>query len=240
MIGFKLHENHWLVRTAVWSFSRLRKVSARFVKQDEPALLSYLSERIVEYPFVLSKLKGYKVGKVLDVGCVDSRNVIPFMLASLSWQVYGLDIQEFGFKHPKFTFVCEDIAKGTHFADDFFDCVYSISTLEHIGIKGSFGINEDDIQGDKKAVKEISRILRAGGTFLVTLPFGKERRIRSRRYDETMLSKLISGWQILDEVYYIHDSERGWITTSKEIAGKAGYSADEEKAIVMLELVTSK
>lgn len=232
----KLQPNSWLVRTTIRSLTR---AASYFIQVPEPRLLYNLAERIIEYPFVFSELKGHPVGKVLDVGCTDSKNVLPFMLASLGWEVYGIDIQDFGFKHPNFHFVRGDIT-NTHFPDNFFNCVYSISTLEHIGIKGSFGIDREDTDGDKKATKEIARILEPNGTFLVTLPYGKPRVQRSRRYDKLMLEELISGWRIDREAYCVFDNERGWVMTEKEVAEQAGHLRDEEKAIVLLKLSNSK
>ena len=89
-------------------------------------------------------------------------------------------------------------------------------------------------------MKEIARILEPNGTFLVTLPYGKPRVQRSRRYDKLMLEELISGWRIEQEAYYVPDSERGWVVTEKEVAEQAGHLSDEEKAIVLLKLSNSK
>ena len=232
----KLQPNNWLVRIVARS---LRRTASCFIHEPEPRLLYNLAERLIEYPFVFSELKKHPAGKVLDVGCTDYRNVLPFILASLGWEVYGIDIQDFGFKHPNFHFVRGDIT-NTHFSDNFFNCVYAISTLEHIGIKGSFGIEKSDTEADKKAMKEIARILEPNGICLLTLPYGKRRLERSRRYDKLMLEELISGWNIEHQAYCVLDSERGWVIATGDMAEQAGHLRDEEKAIVLLKLSNSK
>jgi SAM-dependent methyltransferase len=112
-------------------------------------------------------------GKVLDVGCAATRNYLPASLALLGWEVWGIDIREWKFKFPNFHFVVGDIRQTT-FPDNFFDCVYAVSTLDHIGLSGRYGITKYDPQGDFKAIREIARILRNEGTLLITIPYGKK------------------------------------------------------------------
>ena len=129
-----------------------------------------VNERVADYPFVHQNigigLNGK--GRILDVGCHGSKLVIE--LASLGYETYGIDVIEYTLEHPNFTFVQGDICK-TPFPYDFFDAVTAVSIIEHIGL-GRWG---DPIysDGDKKAMKEIKRILKPGGKAIITVPFGK-------------------------------------------------------------------
>lgn len=179
-----------------------------------------INSRLIEYPFVLQKLIPRTPGKVLDVGCADGGNFLAPTLAALGWQVYGIDIRPFKLTHPNFRHVRGDIRR-TDFSDAFFDYAYAVSTLEHIGLAGRYGISRDDAEGDVKAVREVRRVLRPGGIFLVTVPFGVGGIVRptERVYSATMLSRLLEGWRISEVRYQYLDNEGLWHEVSAEVAG---------------------
>lgn len=194
--------------------------------------------RMIEYSFVIGKLASPVKGRVLDVGCTARLNFLPATLASIGWEVYGIDMRQFKFKFPNFHFVLGDITK-TDFPDNFFHAVYAVSALEHIGLSGRYGVSKGDPEGDAKAVREIRRILRRGGRFLVTLPYGKEKRqtTLNRVYDEDSLEELFSDWEIKDMVFYSQDSEGFWIPVAEEKIQRMG---KDEEAIALLELTLPK
>lgn len=68
-----------------------------------------LSERFVEYAFVLQNIDEGKL-KVLDVGCHGT--LFPIMLASLGYNVVGIDLKSYGYTHPHFKFVKGDILEA--------------------------------------------------------------------------------------------------------------------------------
>lgn len=94
-------------------------------------------------------------GRLLDVGCGDG--VFTVILGESFQEIYGIDVQEPFLNRfrenvrddPRFKVLSVSAAKMP-FADDFFDTVVSIETLEHIG----------DLPG---AAAEICRVLRGGG-----------------------------------------------------------------------------
>ncbi len=194
--------------------------------------------RMIEYSFVIGKLASLERGKVLDVGCVARLNFLPATLASIGWEVYGIDMRQFKFKFPNFHFVLGDITR-TDFTDSFFDAVYAVSTLEHLGLSGRYGISKYDPEGDAKAVREIRRILRDGGRLLVTLPYGKEKRqtTLNRVYNRDSLVELFSDWEIQDKVIYSQDSEGIWVPVVEEEVW--GLERNKE-AIALLELTVQK
>lgn len=59
----------------------------------------------------------------------------------------------------KFIFEHQDATSMTY-SDDSFDIVFSVSSLEHI-----------PGEGDVRAVEEIQRVLKPGGTFIITAPY---------------------------------------------------------------------
>jgi SAM-dependent methyltransferase len=169
-----------------------------------------ITERIVEYPFVHSNI-GLKKGRILDVGCGNSK--LPIELASRGYQVYAIDLQPYFplLTHPIFKFVQGDIRKAS-FGDSFFDVVIAVSTIEHIGME-----HFDDPEGDLKASQEIARITQVGGKLIITVPFGKRFIPRKgfRIYDFSRLKELLSPFEI-EKIEYAIYKDRSWVPASQQ------------------------
>lgn len=207
-----LRRLNWLAEHILSVFFNLEAV--------ETALLT---SRTIEYPFVIQALESLPRGNVLDVGCADVNNFLAPSLASLGWQVYGVDLRGFKLVHPGFHLVREDI-RETSFPDAFFDCAYAVSTVEHIGLAGRYGITVDDPGGDIKAVREIRRILRPGGSFFLTVPYGRGGKVikpTERVYDRARLERLLADWTVRNRLWYHQDNGGRWGQVSEEAAGRA-------------------
>ncbi len=130
---------------------------------------------------------------------------------------WGIDINEYPFFHPNFKFVKGSICK-TNFEDKFFDLIVSISTLEHIGL-GWYGDNTKE--SDIMAIKEIKRILKKDGLFIMTVPFGIKRETKVFRvYDSNSLNELINGFEVVKADYFVNFNDKYWCISTKEDAEK--------------------
>jgi len=188
------------------------------------------STRIVEYPFIFKNMATAKRGKVLDVGC--SGSYLLTELAALGFQVYGIDTRKYLVKYPNVTFIQGDIRK-TRFQNGFFDAVTAVSTIEHIGIT-EYGNTIEDVRGDKKAIEEISRILKPNGILLLTAPYGNSKayekvyraagcaRVPFRIYNNNSLKDLLQGFRIESIEYYAKSKAGYWLQTSMEKAETSG------------------
>ena len=195
-----------------------------------------IDTRYLEYPFVLRNLELEKGRKILDVGCVGTP--FPLILASLGYQTYGIDIREWSGKlqYPNFHFIKEDMRR-TSFPDEFFERITAVSTIEHIGLSGRYG-SDEDLDGDKKAVKEMRRILKRGGKIFITVPYGEAKIIRPfhRVYDQKMLQELLHGLRIEKEEYYIKKNN-SWLSASKSEAEKVkSTEVERTKAFACLKI----
>lgn len=148
-------------------------------------LVGITSERLVEYEFVARNLvSSKKQADILDIGSGSS--LLAKAIGELGkgkWQVFRIDIAESN---------CDARmdARMTGFRKEVFSQVICISTIEHIGI----GINsgDDDEDGDLKTVKEILRILKKGGSAIISVPYGKIKKLNYRVYDRHALSRLVA------------------------------------------------
>ncbi|MDP9462849.1 MAG: class I SAM-dependent methyltransferase [Thermoproteota archaeon] len=188
-------------------------------------LVGITSERLVEYEFVARNLvSSKKQAAILDIGSGSS--LLAKAIGELGkgkWQVFRIDIAESN---------CDARmdARMTGFRKEVFSQVICISTIEHIGI----GINsgDDDEDGDLKTVKEILRILKKGGSAIISVPYGKIKKLNYRVYDRHALSRLVAVDNeefsvAAKKEFYCYDAGR-WKRCSQSIAD--GNIADDVHA----------
>jgi O-antigen chain-terminating methyltransferase len=194
-------------------YSVLKKLASLVIYYRGPKV----TERIVEYPFACESLKDVpKDAKILDVGCTPS--TLPLELAAFGYKVWGIDLLEYPSTHPNFKFVMEKIEKSP-FPDEFFDVVLCISTLEHIGLYG-FLYPATEISADKKAVREMARVVKTGGKVVVTVPYGVPYTAANYRvYDSKRLKEVIGDLQIEIFKTFMYTDEK-WLPCTEEEASK--------------------
>jgi len=118
---------------------------------------------------------------------------------------------------PGLTITNGDV-RSMPFDDSFFDLIFCISTIEHIGEDNTaYGVPGSDrgvIRGDVQALREIRRVLRPGGRVIVTVPFGRSQQLGwQRQYDMPMWQDLIDrGGLVTDELNVFALSREGWTT----------------------------
>lgn len=159
-----------------------------------------VNERIIEIPFAIQAVAGLaRRAKILDLGCTESP--LPLQLAALGYQVTGFDFREYPYQHPNLTFVQGDMTK-LPFESGRFDAVFSISTIEHVGI-GFYTDPKEVREADKNAMAEILRVLKPGGIFVLTAPFGVKTQTEHQRvYDQKSLEDLLGSLRIEQRRYY--------------------------------------
>lgn len=161
--------------------------------------------RNVEVPPVINWL-GVKSGqKVLDIGSPKLPSL--FIWYRLEAEVYATDLFPYFFEEysyyaellkpsssgPAYHVEQQD-ARRLGYPDAHFDRVYAISVLEHI---------EDD--GDSRAMREISRVLKPGGICCLTVPFSGSYHESTIDY-EVYFKKPVDGRPVFYQRHYDPDS----------------------------------
>jgi SAM-dependent methyltransferase len=225
-----------------WSniaFVKLREIVSRVFPQLSSRIETLspqeIPDRMVEYPFVLRELN-LENGRVLDVGSTSPYNIIPLVLADQGLEVWGIDVREFKISHPNFKFIKGDI-RETDFPDSYFDQIIAISTIEHIGLRGRYS-STMDLNGDRKAILEMMRILKRGGNILITVPFGRAKIVATshRIYDGTRLRKLFDGLKIVKAEFYVKNESGYWLLCEESKAEFTDASLTKEYAVACLNL----
>ena len=182
-------------------------------KLDVHVLLAGVtSERLVEYDFLARSLVSpLKKANIIDIGTAGSGLVQAIREFRSRWQVYGIDLVQ----------GCDAVmdARSAGFRDRAFDQVICVSAIEHIGLAS----NIRDENGDSEVMQEIFRVLKKGGSAIVTVPYGsKGAKPDHRVYDRKALAKLISPFSVAKKEFYSYSAGK-WIKCS-QAAADSSYS----------------
>ena len=134
----------------------------------------------------------YLGGDLLEVGCGEGRGVELLMKGSASYTAIdkiGEVVERLGTKYPDGKFIQANIPPFKEIEDDRYDLITSFQVIEHI-------------KNDRLFLQEIYRVLKPGGTALITTPNIKKTLTRNpwhvREYTATQLTDLAKS--IFDEV----------------------------------------
>jgi SAM-dependent methyltransferase len=189
----------------------------------------HLPERVVE--LLLARLSYWPGAAVLDVGHANSMTCHRDMVRSLPGprRITGIDMMEPVFDASLLyaESVCRDIC-DTGFSDETFDLVWCISSLEHIGMDNSaYGESRSDDATAERALAEIVRLTRPGGSILVTVPYGKlENHGWFRNFDQDSLQELLEAVRphgSVHELYFAHSRGGGWSRSDAGDLRTTGY-----------------
>jgi SAM-dependent methyltransferase len=170
-----------------------------------------------ECGFASTCLSEHKPRKVLDVGSYRD-----FVLGvAAAHDVTTFDVRP----GPKIcaneTVIAGD-ARGLSFADGEFDAVISLSSIEHFGL-GRYG-DAFDLQGDRKGLKEMARVLKPGGVliFSTTLTTGRPCLVFNlhRIYNRDMLHAFCRPLVCRREAFFSH--RYGSFCELSEVSSKPG------------------
>jgi SAM-dependent methyltransferase len=197
-------------------------------KELPPSYGVAMDERVVEYPWLFSRLT--KVGKMLDAGSTFNHDFLlkrpPLRDANLT--IMTLAPEKRCYWHDGYSYVFGDL-RNTIFADHIFDTIASISTIEHIGLdnKMLYTGNPEDAESDENgfvpAVKEFRRILKPGGNCFISVPFGKRDNLGWYQvFDLAMVEKIVETFgPTSHQIDYFGYSRDGWSRRSADTLANA-------------------
>lgn len=115
--------------------------------------------------------------KILEVGAHDEP--LANQLVGLGYDVYGVDLREYDKLLPpcNYQYLRSDFCDlplefiRSHYGT--FDCVFSISAIEHFGL-GTYSEGSRSSYYDVIAMRQVWGMLKTGGVCYVTVPFGKK------------------------------------------------------------------
>jgi SAM-dependent methyltransferase len=196
-----------------------------------PARYGYgIDERCVEYPWLLSRLHGGE-GRVLDAGSALNHRFLldQPILGEKKLHIVTLAPEHAAFWHRGISYLYEDL-RALPLADEVYDAIVCISTLEHIGFDASFYTGQEAHRESrphdfKEAIRELRRVLKSGGKLYLTVPYGVRTDIEYMQvFDSELLREAVEAFRPahVDSTYYLY-SAKGWQTSGAEECTGARY-----------------
>jgi len=199
-------------------------------------------ERVIEMPWVLSRLRAS--GRVLEVGYAFAETAWLGALLRSGVELVGVDL---AMRDVEGMEAVEADVRDLPFDAGSFDQVLLVSTLEHVGADNAvYGIEAGGGPGARAdTLRELRRVLRQGGSLLVTVPLGEPADYGwFRQEDEHGWTSLFArtGWFVGDlELYEL--TEEGWraVTSSFRAEGvRYGDRGPAASAVLCAELLRGR
>jgi hypothetical protein len=195
-----------------------------------PAYGLGLDERIVEYPWVLSRIAAgpehlldagstLNYPYLLDLPILNDKTIVILTLASRHLEA-----------RPNVSYLFDDL-RHTLLRDAAFQTIVCISTLEHIGLDNTRLYTSDgryaerDLSGYRPAILEMFRMLAPGGRLLLTVPFGRaEDHGWLQQFDAAGLDRIVEtfGTEPAEQTYFRYD-RRGWHLADADACTECSY-----------------
>lgn len=176
-------------------------------------------DRDLEYPWVLKNID-MKEGKLLDIGSTVGQMLRDVLPKEIDISILNINTM----KDVDGVNQIEGDIRGTDLKSNIFDCITCISTLEHIGVQGRYGVEKDEY-GDMKAMKEMHRLLKPGGRLVLTVPYGSKDVLPiNKLYNKNRISELFKGYKVTKEEYMKFNSKYHlWLTVDETEAAKTDW-----------------
>jgi hypothetical protein len=172
-------------------------------------------DREIEWSFIISRLSRGP-GEVLDFGA--SFGNLSIAAAHHGFHVLALDLgcERFPWKHPNVDFLQADLLQA-ELPKRHFDFILNCSSIEHVGLQGRYGVAAEETDGDLTAMARFAELLRESGNMLLTIPCGQDAAIAPwhRVYGEKRLPKLLKGYEVVEEEFWVKHADNRWYTCDR-------------------------
>lgn len=186
--------------------------------RNAPTILNLLGDRDVEWSWISAQMP-WGPGEALDFGA--GASYLGLIAAQRGFNVTAVDLEcvQWAYAHPGLRFIQGDILK-LPLPREHFDLVINCSTVEHVGLAGRYGVTENRPDGDLEAMARLRELMKPGGVMLLTIPVGQDAVFAPlcRVYGKERLPRLLEGYRVEKEVYWVKDQDNRWRQTDKETA----------------------
>ena len=182
------------------------------------AAVNLLGDRDVEWSWISSQMPAGP-GEALDFG--NDGTMTGLIAVQRGFNVTAVDLTDarFYYEHTRFRFLRGDILKLS-LPREHFDLVINCSTVEHVGLAGRYGVVGHCPDGDLEAMVRLKELLKPQGLMLLTVPVGRDAVFApmSRIYGIHRLPRLLEGYRIEKEAFWVKNSRNKWVSCSKGAA----------------------
>jgi len=188
------------------------------LKAVSDSIPNLAGDREVEWSWIASQMPSGP-GEALDFGVGGS--YLGLIASQRGFNVTAVDLEPvyWPYTHRRLRFIEGDILK-LPLSHGSFDLVINCSTVEHVGIAGRYGVKENRPDGDLEAMIHLRELLKPGGVMLLTIPVGQDAIFPPlhRVYGFKRLPKLLDGYLVKEEEYWVKNDSNCWVSTDKQEA----------------------
>lgn len=175
-----------------------------------------LDERVIEYPWVLSRLSDSST-MLLDAGSALNHSFLlkGRRLGGKTMVIYTLSPEgEAVYRRPNISYIYGDLRR-TVLRDCVFEEAVCISTIEHVGLDNTRFYTRDPVYKESAesdfglVMTELRRVLMPGGRLLLTVPYGRHQQLGwFQVFDRTRVQQVIAafGGAVQSECYYRYEN----------------------------------
>lgn len=196
-----------------------RRVVSLASELAAPGELDLSGSRDIEWSWVVAQM-GNGPGKALDFG-PGPRGLLSLTAARRGFEVVALDRLPVScpFVESNISFIQSDIL-SVNLPAVSFDLVINCSTVEHVGLAGRYGTTNSIPDGDLEAMRALRKLMKPDAVMLLTIPVGQDAIFPAlhRVYGPERLPRLLQGYIIEDEEYWVKDAQNRWVKSRKEDA----------------------
>lgn len=176
-----------------------------------------VGDRRIEWGFVQDRLRGCAGCTLLDLGPGSQARLTQFAI-SKGYYVTAIDLCPISFSHPRLTFIQGDFFEVA--IGGLFDCILNVSSVEHFGLSGRYGVTKDDSNADIKAMRELHRLMKPQGIMFFTIPVGHDTVVYPlhRVYGEKRLPLLLDGYRVVEQQFWAKTTSDKYEQVEKEFA----------------------
>ncbi len=184
------------------------------------AQILLVNERVVEQPWVFSRLPADPALRIVDVG--GSESTVALSLATLGHEVDVIDPRGYPVEHPNLTVHRRRLDDYT--GPGGWDVAVCLSAVEHFGLE-HYDQDASDARQDIAALTQLRHLLAPAGRLLLTVPYGPQFSVAGfeRIYDQAALDELLAGWEVRASTVVQRVSRTAWerLADGVPVSGRA-------------------
>jgi len=196
----------------IWKLAQSFKpfLASLYGRIGNPPVPNLDGDRDIEYSWIAANMTEGP-GKVLDFGCGISW--MGLLAARRGFEVTAVDLLQISwpYEYSGLHFDHGDVV-SLQLSPESFDLIVNCSSIEHVGLKGRYGVSNNYGDGDLEVMSLLRTLLKPGGHMLLTIPVGKDKIFapKHRIYGVERLPWLLQGWEVVKSEYWGKDESNRW------------------------------